>query len=131
MSARASALQLLTPTLELLPSYVQALRRGWCVAAADEELAAIGEDASAFVAALTDREARGSAITLPDGSQVQRLPGYRMWIWDGEFAGSIGLRWQRGTPDLPPQVLGVWDTRRGGWGRCCRTRAAKACLTSS
>jgi len=34
------------------------------------------------------------------------LPGYRRWIWDGEFAGVISLRWQPGTPALPPHVLG-------------------------
>ncbi|TIP34508.1 MAG: GNAT family N-acetyltransferase, partial [Mesorhizobium sp.] len=27
-------------------------------------------------------------------------------IWDGEAAGSIGLRWQKGTSALPPHVLG-------------------------
>src|SRR2546430_6881442 len=34
--------------------------------------------------------------TLPDGSVVPRLPGYRKWIWDGEFCGVIGFRWQPG-----------------------------------
>jgi predicted acetyltransferase len=29
-----------------------------------------------------------------------------MWIWDGEFCGSIGFRWQPGTSELPPHVLG-------------------------
>ena len=27
-------------------------------------------------------------------------------MWDGEFAGSINLRWQDGTTDLPPHCLG-------------------------
>lgn len=27
-------------------------------------------------------------------------------MWDGEFCGSIGFRWQPGTPDLPPHCLG-------------------------
>jgi predicted acetyltransferase len=27
-------------------------------------------------------------------------------MWDGEFAGSIGLRWQPGTTELPPTCLG-------------------------
>ena len=51
-------------------------------------------------------EAKGSPITLPDGTTVPRLPGFRRWIWDGEAVGSIGLRWQRGTSALPPHVLG-------------------------
>src|SRR5690606_21187672 len=43
---------------------------------------------------------------LPDGTFVPRLPGYRKWMWDGEFSGSISLRWQPGTTDLPPHCLG-------------------------
>ena len=31
-------------------------------------------------------------MTLPDGSQVARLPSLRYWLWDGVFCGSIGLR---------------------------------------
>jgi predicted acetyltransferase len=41
-------------------------------------------------------------------------------MWDGEFCGSIGFRWQRGTSGLPPYVLGhigygvvPWKQRRG------------------
>ena len=41
-------------------------------------------------------------------------------MWDGEFCGSIGFRWQRGTEALPPFCLGhigyavvPWKQRRG------------------
>jgi predicted acetyltransferase len=39
-------------------------------------------------------------------------------MWDGEFCGSIGFRWQKGTSALPPYVLGhigyaVVPARRG------------------
>jgi predicted acetyltransferase len=41
-------------------------------------------------------------------------------MWDGEFAGSIGFRWQPGTTELPPYCLGhigfsvvPWKRRRG------------------
>jgi predicted acetyltransferase len=27
-------------------------------------------------------------------------------MWDGEFCGTIGFRWQRGTTELPPYCLG-------------------------
>jgi predicted acetyltransferase len=40
------------------------------------------------------------------GSSAARLPGFRLWFWDTEFCGSIGLRWQPGTSELPPHVLG-------------------------
>jgi predicted acetyltransferase len=41
-------------------------------------------------------------------------------MWDGEFCGSIGFRWQPGTNELPSYVLGhvgfsvvPWKQRRG------------------
>lgn len=89
-------------------------------AAADEERARIERDADAFLASLDDRQAKGAPIELPDGSRVKRLPGFHRWIWDGEFAGSIALRWQPGTTDLPEYCLGhigysvvPWKRRRG------------------
>lgn len=43
---------------------------------------------------------------MPDGSTIARLPGIVRWIWDGEFSGAIGFRWQARTAELPPHVLG-------------------------
>jgi predicted acetyltransferase len=105
-------MQLVRPTKVHLASYVAALERGWSadnergVAAAQEELARIEADADAFIAGLEDREAKGAPVKLPDGSMVARIPGIRRWLWDGEFAGSIGFRWQPGTTALPPHCLG-------------------------
>lgn len=105
-------MQLVRPTEDYLASYVAALQRGWSadtirgVIAAKEELAKIESDPTAFVASLEDREAKGAPVTLPDGSTVARIPGFRRWMWDGEFAGSIDLRWQKGTTALPTHCLG-------------------------
>jgi predicted acetyltransferase len=118
-------MELIRPAAEHLPSYVRALERGWSpdtgrAEAGREELARIGWDAEPFLAEQEDREAQGPPIVLPDGSTVPRLPGYRRWMWDGEFAGSIGFRWQPGTTELPPTCLGhigysvvPWKQRRG------------------
>jgi predicted acetyltransferase len=88
--------------------------------AATEELEAITRDSPGFLTALVDQEGSGPPITLPDGSSVARLPGYRKWIWDGEFCGSIGFRWSPGTNSLPAYCLGhigysvvPWKQRRG------------------
>jgi predicted acetyltransferase len=111
-SAPSCAVNLVWPSAEYLASYVSALERGWSAdnvrgkASADEELAKIAADKAAFLASLVDREGKGEPVTLPDGSKVPRLPGYRRWMWDGEFCGSIGFRWQRGTEALPPYCLG-------------------------
>lgn len=130
---------LVWPSREYLPSYVAALERGWSPdnlrgrAAAQEELARIAEDADAFIASLVDREGAGEPITLPDGTRVPRLPGYRRWLWDGEFCGSIGLRWQPGTEALPPHCLGhigyavvPWKQRLGYATRALRQMLREA-----
>src|SRR5688572_23242714 len=104
--------RLVKPSRRYLPSYRAALERGWSPdnvrleAATREQLAAIAADPDAFLARLDDREARGGPVKLPDGSVAPRLPGFIRWIWDGEFCGSIGFRWQKGTSALPPHVLG-------------------------
>ena len=104
-------MQLVRPSALHLPSYVSALERGWSAdnlraEAAQEELARVRSDAQAFIASMEDREAKGPPVTLPDGSVVNRIPGFRRWLWDGEFCGSIGFRWQEGTTALPPHCLG-------------------------
>jgi predicted acetyltransferase len=104
-------MNLVKPTRQLPPDYVEALSQGWSPdnvrpEVAKEQLDAIGEDPDAFISRLEDREATGSPIVLPDGTSVPRLPGFTRWIWDDGFCGSIGLRWQSGTEELPPHCLG-------------------------
>jgi len=108
----AAAFRLVKPALEFLPAYKAALERDWSpdnirgATATREELKKIATDPAAFVAQLDDPQAKGGPIKLPDGSTAPRLPGYRRWMWDDTFCGSIGLRWQPGTSALPPHVLG-------------------------
>lgn len=105
-------MELVWPAREYLPGYVAALERSWSPdnlrleAAAREELDRIAADPEAFLASLVDIEGRGAPIPLPDGTTVPRLPGYHRWLWDGEFCGTIGFRWQPGTEALPPYCLG-------------------------
>lgn len=120
------ALELVTPTLERLPGYQDALKRGWSPDNVSPErtallhLARIAEDPAEFVASLTDPEAKGAAITLPDGTTRPRLPGYFLWAWDGAFCGSFSFRWQKDTSALPDYCLGhigysivPWKRQRG------------------
>jgi predicted acetyltransferase len=116
---------LVTPAPRHLASYEEALERGYCPsttrpALREEHLAALRAAPEAFLAQQDDPEGKGSPMTLPDGSQVPRIPSIVRWMWDEAFAGSISLRWQRGTADLPPHVLGhigysvvPWRQRRG------------------
>ena len=136
VTAVTNRIELVRPTREHLPGYVDALRRGWSadsargVVAAHEELTRIDQDAAQFLDSLEDREAKGAPVTLPDGSTVSRLPGFRRWLWDGSFAGSIGLRWQRGTPALPPHCLGHIGYAVVPWkqGRGYATQAVRLIL---
>jgi hypothetical protein len=59
-------------------------------------LARIRDDPAKFVALLDDPEAKGGPVTLPDGSVAPRLPGFRRWLWDGGFCGSITSALHRG-----------------------------------
>ena len=118
-------MDLVWPTAEHLTGYVDALRRSWSAdtqraAAANEELARIEADPAAFLAEQIDPDGHGPPVILPDGSAVPRLPSYRLWMWDGEFGGSISFRWQPGTTALPPHCLGhigysvvPWKRQRG------------------
>ena len=119
-------LDLVWPSNEHLASYKTALERGWSpdnirgMEATREQLAAIAEDPAQFLSTMVVRDPADALITLPDGSKVPKLPGYRRWLWDGELCGSIGFRWQPGTSALPPHILGhvgyavvPWKQRRG------------------
>ena len=129
-------MDLVWPSRQYLPSYVAALERGWSPdnvrgqLAAKEELEQIAADSDAFLTSQVDKEARGAPITLPDGTTVPRLHGYRRWLWDGEFCGTIGLRWQRGSEALPPHCLGHIGYAVVPWkqGRGYATRALREML---
>jgi predicted acetyltransferase len=127
---------LIRPARRALDGYVAALGCGWSPSNAQGEgvrrahLAAIGQDADAFLDSLDDPQARGAPVELPDGSTVPRLPGFTRWIWDGEFCGAIHLRWQPGTDSLPPLVLGHVGYAVVPWkrGRGHATRALRLLL---
>jgi hypothetical protein len=142
MLPSASHMELLAPDLEHLAAYTEALTRGWSPNnvrdVSGEQLEAIGRDRVAFLASLL---AQTGTITLPDGRQVSKLPSRVRWLWDGEFAGQISLRWQPGTDRLPDYVLGHiplrWchgsggvDMPRGPLPTCCARPATSASRAS-
>jgi predicted acetyltransferase len=115
-----TALSLVIPSLRYLPGYVAALETGWSPDNTQdihaEQLASIRRDAGAFLADLLG----GGTTRHADGRVTARLPDKMFWLWDGEFCGVIGLRWQNGSHDLPPYCRGhigyavvPWKRRRG------------------
>lgn len=118
-------MELIRPRTEHLDGYLDALRRGWSpntehVGFDQAAIDRVVGDPDRFLALCDDPQGAGDPIELPDGTTVPRLPGVTRWMWDGEFAGSINVRWQPGTTDLPPTCLGhigyavvPWKRRRG------------------
>ena len=132
----STPVSLIRPGPAHLERYRDALQRGWSAdnvrgkAAADEELALLAADPESYYRRSVDPVGEG-LVTLPDGSQVQRLPWRRYWVFAGEaMAGSINLRWQHGTEALPPHVLGHIGYAVVPWlqGRGIATAALAALL---
>lgn len=114
-------LSLLAPSLELLPGYVAALETGWSPDTthdvSGEQLAIYRRDPAALIHELTRQD---GTITRANGEVVPKLPNRVFWLDDGEFCGSINLRFAPGTDVLPPHVPGhlgyavvPWKRRRG------------------
>jgi predicted acetyltransferase len=129
-SSANSPIELVEPSLQRLPGYIAALQRGWSPNTtrdvSGEQLMAIREDAEAFIRDLARHE--GGTVTLADGIRVvPRLPGRVLWIWDGDFCGSINLRFIPGSEDLPLYLSGhvgyavvPWKRNRGYARRALR-----------
>ncbi len=125
--------RLVRPAAEHLEGYLVALERGFEPSnwngpeIARRHREAIAADPAGFLAGLDDPEGRGPPVTLPDGSTRPRLPGFTRWIWADGFCGVVHFRWQHGTTDLPPHVLGhigyVVAPWRRGEGQATRALA--------
>jgi predicted acetyltransferase len=112
------------PTLDHLSGYLGAVRRGWMgdrvlFGSAEELLVLADRDSQLVVDRLTDRSTDG-VLFYGDGSTAPRLPALFRWMWDGEFAGNIDLRWAPEGGALPDAVPGhvgygtvVWKRGRG------------------
>lgn len=114
-------LRLVAPSLDKIAGYVAALEAGWSPDTtrdvSGEQLAIYRRDPVVLIHELTRQD---GTITRADGEVVPKLPNRVLWLDDGEFCGSINLRYQRGTDALPPHVSGhigyavvPWKRRRG------------------
>jgi predicted acetyltransferase len=114
-------LKLLAPSLDRLAGYAAALETGWSPSTtrdvSGEQLAIYGRDPVALIDELTRQD---GMIRMDNGEMVSRLPNRVFWLDDGEFCGSINLRFALGTDALPPHVHGhigyavvPWKRRRG------------------
>ncbi|MGR9129683.1 GNAT family N-acetyltransferase [Rhizobium leguminosarum] len=118
----AGRVVLLQPDLENLSGFEAALAAGW---SPDPRRA--GNEAHVHGELQRLRQNRLGFLhdLIPDGRQragfgSPPLTTRLFWIWDGEFCGSISLRFQAGTEELPPEVSGhvgysvvPWKQRNG------------------
>ncbi|MCV9942203.1 MULTISPECIES: GNAT family N-acetyltransferase [unclassified Rhizobium] len=119
---RAGPVILLPPDLENLSGFEAALAAGWSPdprRAGDQayvrgELQRLRQDRSRFLDDLSPDGRRRA------GSGPPPLTIRLFWIWDGEFCGSISLRFQACNEELPPEVSGhvgysvvPWKQRNG------------------
>ena len=70
-------MKLVKPSIEHLPAYEVALKRGWSPdnlrpEFAQEQIEEISKDAVSFVSKLDDPGGEAGPLTLPDGSKVKR-----------------------------------------------------------
>jgi predicted acetyltransferase len=102
---------LVRPSAEHLRSYVAALERGYSPSSTrpgsrTEDLHNIEIDSEAFLRNLDGPEAMAVPVHLQDGSFAARISSFTRWMWDDEFAGSVGMRWLPGGAELPPSCMG-------------------------
>jgi predicted acetyltransferase len=99
--------RLLAPSLDNLAGYIAALETGWSPSTtrdvSGEQLALYRQDTAALMAELTRQD---GMIKTDSGAMVPRLPSRVLWLDDGDFCGSINLRFRPGTEELPPAVHG-------------------------
>ena len=114
-------LRLVPPSLEGMAGYAAALETGWSPSTtrdvSGEQLALLRRDPTLLVDELTRQD---GMIKTDTGEFVPRLPSRTFWLDDGEFCGSINLRFGPGSEELPPHVHGhvgyavvPWKRRRG------------------
>jgi predicted acetyltransferase len=112
----AGRVVLLAPDLENLPGFETALAAGW---SPDPRRAS--DEAYIFGKLHRLRQDRSKFLDeLNSDSKPHPLTTHLFCIWDGEFCGSISLRFQAGTEELPPEVSGhvgysvvPWKQRNG------------------
>lgn len=118
----AGPVVLLPPDMESLSGFEAALAAGW---SPDPRRA----DDKAYISGELQRLRQNRSRFLDDliadgrrraGSGPPPLTTRLFWIWDGEFCGSISLRFQAGTEELPPDMSGhvgysvvPWKQRNG------------------
>jgi len=117
-------MRLITPSLEYIHGYRDAIKRGWfpdgTADGAARTLSQIESAPESFLKRFDDPQGEAEPVRLPDGSFAPRVGWFGKWMWDGEFSGRIALRWPLEGTQLPDVFLGhiayevvPWKQKRG------------------
>jgi predicted acetyltransferase len=119
-------LRLLPPSLTGIAGYIAALEKGWSPDTTrdvcGEQLALFRRDPAALIDELTrqDGTIRTASGRTVSGAVVPKPPNRVFWLDDGDFCGSVNLRFVPRSDDLPSHVSGhvgyavvPWKRRRG------------------
>jgi predicted acetyltransferase len=106
----AIEMTLVVPSSDRLPSYLDAVRRGWDgesrrFGSSDAILTLAAQDPQLVFAQMQDRSAEGVRY-FEDGTIAARLPALFRWLWDGEFVGGIELRLPREAEEQEIEEIG-------------------------
>jgi len=104
-------MQLIQPTVDHLQSSLQTLERGWNPLYYNHTvpltlIEAMKKDPERFIFFHHDPTSESCAQKFKDGPTKPSIPSITKWMWDGDYAGSIYIRCQYGTTDLPLDANG-------------------------
>ena len=107
---------LVKPTHLHLQSYLRALESDWhdlpkgsSPESVKNKIRDIQGDPNGFFTLFDDPQAKALPYLLPDQTVAYAVPSIRRWIWDDvgeQYCGTVSLRWQKGTTELPPHLMG-------------------------
>ncbi len=123
-------MQFIKPNLSHVLSYINSLKRGWhdlptgtSAVSVKNKIDEIQENPTQFLEFFDDLDALALPYLLPDQTVAYAVPSLRRWIWDEhkmQYCGTISLRWQKGTTELPPHLMGhigysvvPWEQNKG------------------
>ena len=109
-------MQLVKPEIKHIESYLRAIEGDWSDVAFEKDpiikakkIKDIKNNPREFLELFDDPNAKALPYLLGDQTIAYAVPSLRRWIWDtkrDQYCGSVSLRWQNGTTELPYHLMG-------------------------
>ena len=109
-------MRLIKPEIKHIASYLHAIEGDWSDVESDKDhlikakrIKDIKNNPIEFLELFDDPNAKALPYVLGDKTIAYAVPSLRRWIWDtqrDQYCGSVSLRWQNGTTELPYHLMG-------------------------